>query len=45
MMKLKRFLREYESVDDSYIKGQKPVAGVYAHGNGFEGIIKGVTMN
>ena len=42
---LKRFLRKYVSVDDSYTKGQKPEAGVYAHGNGFVGIIKGVTMN
>jgi hypothetical protein len=32
-------------VDDPYMKGQKPVAGVYVYGNGFEGIIKGVTMN
>ena len=23
---LKRFLRKYESVDDSYMKGQKPLA-------------------
>ena len=44
MIILKRFLRKYDSVDDSYMKGQKLVAGVYAHGNGFEDIIKGVRM-
>jgi hypothetical protein len=42
---LKRFLRKYDSGDDSYMRGQKPVAGVYAHGNGIEGILKGVKMN
>jgi len=31
-------------VDDSYINGHKPVAGVCAHGNGFEVIIQGVTV-
>ena len=25
------FLRKYESIDDSFMKRQKPVAGVYAH--------------
>jgi hypothetical protein len=45
MITLTRFLRKYESVDDSYTKGQKPVAGVHTHGNGFEGSTKGVTMS
>jgi hypothetical protein len=44
MIILKRFLRKCDCVDDSYIKAQKLVAGVYTHGNGFEDITKGVRI-